>query len=76
MNNTKYPDMLCDFIPIEDTQKIKGIFLSYLNEAAFGDCISIQRALCQGSYLFRTVNTQTQKTCLEAQIILSDKDNK
>lgn len=70
MNNTKYPDMLCDFIPFEDTQRVRGIFLSYVNEAAFGDELKIMRAFSDGVYYFRTVSTRTSNTCLEAQIIL------
>ncbi len=76
MNNTRYPDMLCDFLPIEDTRRIKGVFLSYLNESAFGDTLCIMRAFFEGVYYFRTINKLTQKICLEAQIILSDKETK
>ena len=76
MNNTKYTDMLCDFLPIEETGRIRGIFLSYLNEAAFGDELDILRGWHDGAYYFRTVSKLTQKTCLEAQLILSNEDNK
>ena len=39
MNNTKYPDMLCDFIDTADVEKVCGIFLSYVNESAFGESL-------------------------------------
>jgi len=69
MNNTKYPDMLCDFLPYEETGHIKGIFLSYLHEAAFGDLLDIKRAECENTRYFRTINSEG-KPCLEALIIL------
>ena len=71
MNNTKYPDMLCDFLPVEDIGRIKGVFLSYVNEAAFGETLDIRSVLADGVHYFRTVNSEG-KTCLEAQIILGE----
>ena len=67
MNNTKYADMLCDFLPYEQIENIKGISLSYLHEAAFGDSIKIYACAEEGKYNFRTVNTEGT-VCLEAQI--------
>ena len=69
MNNTKYTDMLCDFIPMEQVGKVKGVFLSYLNEAAFGDTLDIRHLFADGTHYFRTVNSEG-KTCLEAELIL------
>ena len=71
MNNTKYPDMLCDFLPVEDIGRIKGVFLSYVNEAACGETLDIRSVLADGVHYFRTVNSEG-KTCLEAQIILGE----
>lgn len=69
MNNTKYADMLCDFMPYEKIGDIKGISLSYLHEAAFGDTIKVY-CHCDGEkYDFRTVNGDGA-TCLEAEILL------
>ena len=70
MNNTKYADMLCDFMPYEELPSIKGISLSYLHEAAFGDKIKIWRSFDENKYSFRTVNADGV-TCLEAEILLS-----
>ena len=69
MNNTRYADMLCDFMPLEDIPKIKGISLSYLHEAAFGDVIKIYAKRSDGRYSFRTVN-QNGITCLEAEMLI------
>ena len=69
MNNTRYADMLCDFMPYDDVAKIKGISLSYLHEAAFGDNISVYRIKDGDKYNFRTVNADG-KVCLEAEILV------
>ena len=69
MNNTRYADMLCDFMPYEKTSEIKGISLSYLHEAAFGNTIKIYRTDDGEKFDFRTVN-ENGKVCLEAEILL------
>ena len=68
MNNTKYPDMLCDYLPLEDTGKIRGFVLSYLHEAAFGDILDVRVHKQDENAYFRTVNENGQ-ICLEAHII-------
>ncbi len=65
MNNTRYPDMLCDYLPVEDLPRIRGFCLSYLREAALGDEITILRGKKDGIYYFRTVNGGGN-VCLEA----------
>lgn len=69
MNNTRYPDMLCDFLPLEAVGRIRGMTLSYLHEAAYGDTMTVLCAKTDGAYFFRTVNGQGIP-CLEAQIVL------
>ena len=69
MNNTKYPNMLCDFMDISDTENISGISLSYLHEAAYGDEIDIYRVKTENGYFFKTIN-KDGKVLLEAQVIL------
>ena len=69
MNNTKYADMLCDFMPLDDVDRIKGISLSYLHEAVYGDNISVFCHKEDGKYLFRTEN-EAGTACLEAEILL------
>ncbi len=68
MNNTRYPNMLCDFMDIEDTEKICGISLSYLHEAALGDEIEILCAKVDGNYYFKTIR-EDGKLCLEALVL-------
>jgi acyl-ACP thioesterase len=69
MNNTRYADMLCDYMPLEDIPKIKGISLSYLHEAAFGDTVKVYTKKTDGRYSFRTLN-QNGVTCLEAEVLI------
>ena len=69
MNNTRYPNMLCDFMELEDTERIAGMSLSYLSEAALGDEIEVLRQKTDGAYFFKTVN-KDGKTLLEAEVIL------
>ena len=71
MNNTRYPDMLCDYLPIEEVERICSVSLSYLNEATFGKTVTILRARKDGMYYFKTVN-EDGATCLEAVIGLKE----
>jgi medium-chain acyl-[acyl-carrier-protein] hydrolase len=70
MNNTKYPDMYSNFLPLEG-KWISSITISYLNEAVIGDKLRVQRAECDGRYYFRTVRGDG-KVNSEAEITLSD----
>lgn len=67
MNNTKYPDMLCDFLPDPAHTRVVGVSLSYCKEAAFGDTLSVERADAgEGVYYIRT--RKGEATCLEAMV--------
>ncbi len=71
MNNTRYPDMLCDFLPLEEADKIRGMSLSYLHEAAYGNTLTVLGAKYEDSYYLRTVNEEGT-VCLEAQILTKE----
>ena len=67
MNNTKYPYMLCDFLPDPLHTAVSGMSLFYCREAAFGDTVTVERADGgDGVYYFRTKKGDT--TCLEAMV--------
>lgn len=70
MNNTKYPDMYSNFLPLGG-KMIRSISINYSNEARIGEKLRVMRAECDGTYYFRTVR-QDGKTNSEAEIILSD----
>ena len=61
--------MLCDFMPIDDVARIKGISISYLHEAAYGDKIKVYGFGTDNKYGFRTLNSNGD-TGIEAEIIL------
>ncbi len=67
MNNTKYPDMVCDFLPDPTVVRVTGMSLAYHHEAAFGDTVTVERADGgNGVYYFRTKKGDT--VCLEAMV--------
>lgn len=61
MNNTRYPDMLCDFIPEIDALRITGIQLHYVAEAPLGDALTVKRAVTEEDghpvYWFETLRS-------------------
>ena len=71
MNNTRYPDMLCDYMPIDKVGGITGMTLSYLREAAYGDSLTVLRGEGEGCYYFKTVSS-TGQTCLEAVVTVAE----
>ena len=70
MNNTRYPDMYSNFLPLKD-KRIETITISYMNEAPAGDTLSVERAESDGIYYFRTVRSDG-KVNSEAEIKLVD----
>ena len=67
MNNTKYPDMLRDFLPEPAAVRITGLSLAYRQEAAYGDTLTVERASAgDGVYYVRT--RKGEDVCLEAMI--------
>ena len=74
MNNTKYPDMICDFLPDMQGKWVKGMSLFYMNEATFGDVVTVQRVAEDDrpdAYLLRTVRGDGT-VCLEAEMELAE----
>ncbi len=70
MNNTKYPDMYSNFLPL-DGKMISSITVNYKNEAAIGEKLRVLRAECDGIYYFRTVRGDGNVNS-EAEIRLSE----
>ena len=74
MNNTHYPDMLCDFLE-EMTGEIpyfvSGMSLSYIKESHLGATLTVTRGEMQenGTIDVRTLN-ESGETCLEAVVKL------
>ena len=73
MNNTKYPDMVCDFLPDPEKTRVVGMSLAFHREAAFGDTVTVERAGgSDGVYYFRTKKEGT--VCLEAMVKTEERD--
>ena len=72
MNNTRYPDMYSNFLPL-DGKRIKTMSINYQNEAPMGERLRIQRAdgLDGYTYYFRTIR-EDGKVNTEAEILLED----
>ena len=72
MNNTHYPNMLCDFTPDICQKQVTAMSLSFLRESAYGHTLGIYRTAQEGGYAFRTVD-ENGSACLEASITLTDR---
>lgn len=72
MNNTNYPDMLCDFLPDVLQKRVSGFVLSYVHEGTFGHTLRVLRAEGEGGYLFRTTDADGT-VCLEAFMRVEDR---
>jgi acyl-ACP thioesterase len=70
MNNTHYPDVYANFLPL-NKKRISTITISYLNEAVFGEKLSVYSAVEDGIYYIRTVRPDG-KINSEAEITLCD----
>lgn len=68
MNNTRYPDMLCDFTDGILSKRVVGYTMSFLHEASFGHTVKVYRLDRGEEHLFRTVNEEGT-TCLEARLL-------
>ena len=73
MNNTHYPDMICDHLceMTDGAHTVRSMSLSYLKEASLGDTLSVCRADADddGVILVRTKNSSGE-VCLEAAVTL------
>ena len=70
MNNTKYPDMYSNFLPLEN-KRIRSITINYSSEAQMGEKLRVQRGEADGYYYFRTLRSDGRVNS-EAQIELCD----
>ena len=70
MNNTKYPNMYSNFLPLNG-KMIRSIAINYSAEAQIGDKLRVQRGEADGYYYFRTVRSDGRVNS-EAQIKLCD----
>ena len=70
MNNTRYPDMICDFLPDMAGKRLSKMSLNYVREAPLGAELTVMRhspdtADATGEFEVRTLDAKGN-TCLEA----------
>lgn len=70
MNNTKYPDMYSNFLPLQG-KMIRSISINYSSEAQIGEKLRVQRGEEDGYFYFRTIRSDGRVNS-EAQIELCD----
>ena len=63
MNNTKYLNMLCDFVPEIEKKSLKGINISYVSEASLGDTLTVLSKEVDGVYYFKTIRSDGKTNC-------------
>ena len=76
MNNTRYPDVLCDFLPDLTAYRVRGMSLSFLHEAAAGETLRVLRAADptdESKFWFRTVREDGQVN-IEAMVLVAPRD--
>ena len=76
MNNTRYPDMICDFLSemtSGDHTRVSSISLSYIKEAPLGETLTVLRSDADddGRIFVRTLN-ELGEVCLEAVLTLTN----
>ena len=72
MNNTRYADMLCDFIPDMNSRRVLTFSISYLAEAKHGEELTVYRAETEdGVFCLRTVRADG-RTNVEAEIVTEE----
>jgi acyl-ACP thioesterase len=59
MNNTHYPDMYANFLPLEG-KRIRTMSIQYVNEAPAGERLTVHRAYEDGVFYFKTVREDGQ----------------
>ena len=70
MNNTKYADLLCSFLPdVSDARRVCALSIAFLSEAPLGDELTILRADTDDACFFRTLRSDG-KVNVEAKIAL------
>lgn len=71
INNTRYADILCGYIPDMSKKRVINMEISYIGEAPMGDTLKVYMTESDGTYYFRTVRSDG-KTNIEAEIMLEE----
>lgn len=69
MNNTHYPDIYCNFLPM-DGYRVAEMSIFYAHEARFGERLRVLSAHAGDSYFFRTIRPDGEINS-EAEVVLA-----
>lgn len=74
INNTRYPDIFCDFLPSLEGKRMAQLSVSYLKEGHLGEEMKVYMAQEEetGAWFFRTEIGQDRQTGVEARLLLAD----
>lgn len=75
MNNTHYPDMICDFLPDIQQKRVGQMTLSFLREASYEHSLRVLRGQSEDGNWFIKTQNESGETCLEAEVRLTDFDS-
>ena len=70
MNNTRYPDMLTDFLPDTGERRIRQMTIAFRNERALGHTLTISRAAGADGNSFWLRGEDDGKICFDSEILL------
>lgn len=71
LTNTKYPDIICDYLPDMIKKRISKLTINFMSEAPFGEVLKVYRENDDENYFIRT-KRKDGKTNIEAEILLED----
>lgn len=77
INNTHYPDLLCDYLPAGETRRVEDVVINFLGEAPLGEMLTVYRAPdpeWDGRYLFRTLRADGSPN-IEAVVTLTEAES-
>lgn len=77
INNTHYPDLLCDYLPAGETRRVEDVVINFLGEAPLGEVLTVYRAPDperDGRYLFRTLRADGSPN-IEAVVTLAEAES-
>ena len=69
MTNTRYPELICDFIPDMRDRRVSNIAINFLSEAPLGSTLKVYYSRYDDTAHIRTVN-ESGKANVEAEVIL------
>ena len=75
VNNTKYPDILCSFLPDMEGKRVVRMCINYIHEAPLGESIKVygMQGDEEDSYIIRTVRSDGDVN-VEASLVLDSID--